>query len=51
MILLAALLAFILLLVLCLAPRRPSLSEEERELREYFKRKDAAEFRGERYPP
>lgn len=32
-------------------PTRPSMADEERELRAYFRRKDAAEARGERYPP
>lgn len=39
------------LIVLLAWPSHPSLAEEERELREYFRRRDAAEKRGERYPP
>lgn len=40
-----------ILFVLIRAPRQKSLRAEERELREYFRRRDAAEARGERFPP
>lgn len=32
-------------------PRQKSMAEEKRELLEYFRRRDAAEARGEKYPP
>lgn len=45
----AALMLVVMIVLLCL-PTHPSMAEEERELRAYFRRKDAAEARGERYP-
>jgi multisubunit Na+/H+ antiporter MnhB subunit len=45
-----AVLAASALVFLLLCNRHKTLREEERELREYFRRKDAAEARGEHYP-
>ena len=41
----------LLLLAWLLRPREPSLLDEKRELLEYFRQRDAAEARGEIYPP
>lgn len=38
-------------LLVCWLPHTPSLADEERELREYFRKRDAADRRGERFPP
>lgn len=38
-------------ILVSLLPRHPTMAEEEAQLREYFRKRDAADARGVLYPP
>lgn len=50
-VIIAIALLVVILIVLIRAPRTPTLRDEERQLRRYFRDRDRAERRGEKFPP